>query len=83
LRHLTDEDLRLLEGFSDYLGKETQGHKFVLNLKRATAHGLSSQEVLEILDKFGVQLSQEERRELQESLDFDVILRTGGERSSS
>jgi len=80
LRHLTDEDLRLLEGFSDYLGKETQGHKFVLNLKRATAHGLSSQEVLEILDKFGVQLSQEERRELQESLDFDVFFELEGDK---
>jgi DNA or RNA helicases of superfamily II len=77
---LTDEDLRLLEGFSDYLGKETQGHKFVLNLKRATAHGLSSQEVLEILDKFGVQLSQEERRELQESLDFDVFFELEGDK---
>jgi len=80
LRHLTDEDLRQLEGFSDYLGKETQGHKFVLNLKRATAHGLSSQEVLEILDKFGVQLSQEERRELQESLDFDVFFELEGDK---
>ncbi|RLG88559.1 MAG: ATP-dependent helicase, partial [Thermoprotei archaeon] len=68
---LSDEEFKLLLQIADYLGRDSRlGSKFRLNIDKIRLHNLSIEEVIEILEDVGIELSPREIKELEDSMNI-------------
>ena len=68
---LSDEEFKELLQIADYLGRDPRlGSKFELNIDKIRLHNLSIEEVIEILEEVGVELSLREIKQLENSINL-------------
>ncbi|ADX82560.1 DEAD/DEAH box helicase [Saccharolobus islandicus] len=65
---LDEDDFKRLLLFSRYLGRDSNGSQFVIDLERAKRNGVKPSEIMEILEDYDVKLSQEDVARLKEKL---------------
>lgn len=54
---LDEDDFKRLLLFSRYLGRDSNGSQFVIDLERAKRNGVKPSEIMEILEDYDVKLA--------------------------
>ena len=81
---LSDEEFHELLRIARYLGRDgARGSRFAIDVDRILRNGLGIEDVVEILDRYGVELGQEELKYLEKILERNklrvVVKRYGNE----
>jgi len=65
---LSEDDFRRISKFCRYLGRDSSGSNFVIDIERAKKNGIRAKEIIETLEQFGVEFDDVEIEKLEELL---------------
>ncbi|TRM98656.1 DNA methylase, partial [Sulfolobus sp. F1] len=63
---IDEEDFKRLLLFSRYLGRDTNGSQFMIDLERAKRNRIKLDDIVETLESLNVKLSQEDLNKLKD-----------------